>query len=451
MDNVEDEEDSFNMEDFEKFNDEIENLGSKGKFKSKLDKEDYDLLYNNEKDKNKDKDDDEEDEIDNEEDLYDDVDMEEDENITYKKMYKKSNKEDKEESLNDDEIENDIFAEEHGYNKKKDKENEALREKIEIVEEIHNKMLGDKPWEMKGEIKAKDRPIGSLLDSNLDFKVTKRPIPIVTAELSLKIEKLIKLRISKDLYDDPKRYSYLTDNENNENKGFEINFDKSKKGLAELYEEDYNRLNEDKTTEVKSQEKIEIEDLMEELFTMFTAVTSNTFVSQRVKENMNVIKDVDAIELKDISKNIVNNHNVINNKSLSNKEIEEKTAEIRKNKNKKGMNLFIKSNEEMDRDELKSKHRALKRKLKKKIYEKNLDKQRKALLKDYDSKFEVDLKLKQKKDKIEKSDIKSKELKSTKFFDNIQNNKEKYTKENSKNNYVNPNPNKNDKVKNHKL
>lgn len=408
-----DDEETFNMDDFEEFNNEVEKIENKKDIENDYKHIISDSINN----------------ISDEENLYDNNELDNnEENLTYSKIYKYNiSKQKNINNINDDnEIENSIFAKEHGYDSDT---NSNLLKKQKIIEEIHNKMLEDKPWEMKGEIKAKDRPIGSLLDKNLDFKVSKKQVPLVTPELSSKIENLIKLRVSKGLFDNPKMNSYLQNKENEHKNNFILNYNKSSKGIADLYEEDFNKLNDNNNNllETKSQEKQEIEDLMNELFTMFTAVTSNTFISQTIKEDINVIKDIDVIEIKDISKNIVNNENAIINKQKS-KKIEDMTNEIRKTQTRKGFNLFVKSNEEMNTKELKSKHNALKRKLKKRIYQKNLQKQKYNLSKDYDSKFEVDLKLKQNIDKSRNLEAKSKELKSTNFFSNIQNNKELYTK-----------------------
>jgi U3 small nucleolar RNA-associated protein MPP10 len=241
----------------------------------------------------------------------------------------------------------------------------------------------------------------------LDFKVTRRPPPIITAEWSNKIEQIIKTRVASDLFDDPKRTMIK---EKKENQDINIIFEKSSKGLAELYEEDWNKQY-NNSKEEKTQDKIEIEEMMSDLFTMFTALTNSTFIGDRVKNDNNAIKDIEAIEIKDVSKFVSSDKLLKNNF--------EKTIN---NYNPKKAETTTKTEQTVD--ENKKSRRQMKRKVHKKIYEKNLKKKMNSLSKDYDSKFEVKMAMKKQKDKDDKTNIKSNELKSSKFFNNLQQKRE---------------------------
>lgn len=94
------------------------------------------------------------------------------------------------------------------------------------INETEQKMIKDKEWHMKGEVTAKQRPKGSLLESFLDFDVSVKPPPIPTPEYIDDIEKIIRLRIKEDLYDDPVRKA---GNLSSSNANFELNFSKEKK------------------------------------------------------------------------------------------------------------------------------------------------------------------------------------------------------------------------------
>ena len=369
-DNMDDdiEEDSFNMDDFEKFNQEIE----------EEDQDNEGIEGSND-----------------EEEMYDEN-LEDKDDIKYNDIFKQAKKEKK---INDKEVEDEIFAIEHGYY-----ENDSMIPKIDNLEK---RMVGEKDWQLKGEINAKSRPVGSLLENNLDFKVTRRPPPIITAEWSNKIEQIIKTRVASDLFDDPKRTMIK---EKKENQDINIIFEKSSKGLAELYEEDWNKQY-NNSKEEKTQDKIEIEEMMTDLFTMFTALTNSTFIGDRVKNDNNVIKDIEAIEIKDVSKFISSDKLLKNNF--------EKTIN---NYNPKKAETTTKTEQTVD--ENKKSRRQMKRKVHKKIYEKNLKKKMNSLSKDYDSKFEVKMAMKKQKDKDDKTNIKSNELKSSKFFNNLQQKRE---------------------------
>ena len=73
---------------------------------------------------------------------------------------------------------------------------------------------------------------------------------ILTRKIEIKqIEKMIKVRVAHDLFDDPKRTVIKNDKLNADK--FELKYEKSNKGLAELYEEDFD-LDNNGTSEVKT-------------------------------------------------------------------------------------------------------------------------------------------------------------------------------------------------------
>lgn len=77
---------------------------------------------------------------------------------------------------------------------------------IKKIETIENQMVGGpKPWQMLGEIVAKQRPMNSLLELHLDFNVASKLPPQITQEKTNTIEAAIKQRILDELFDDPVR------------------------------------------------------------------------------------------------------------------------------------------------------------------------------------------------------------------------------------------------------
>ena len=44
-----------------------------------------------------------------------------------------------------------------------------LEERDNEIENLEDKLLKGKSWQLKGEVKAKDRPINSLLEEHLEF------------------------------------------------------------------------------------------------------------------------------------------------------------------------------------------------------------------------------------------------------------------------------------------
>ena len=163
---------------------------------------------------------------------------------------------------------------------------------------------------------------------------------------------------------------------------------------------------------------------MEDLFTMFSGLTNNNFIGERVKSEMNVIKNVKSIKLEDVSKS------VFSEKMIANKSKDEKTENTVRSYNPSKVEIVTK--EELSSHDLRQKHRQMKRKVHKKIYERNLQKKMTQLSENYDSKYEVRLALKAAKDKMMKAES-SKDNKANKFFKNLQENKESRESRESKN------------------
>ena len=378
-------EDSLDLDDFEEFNKELDELDEE------YNEENYEDEENNSIE-------DEDGNIDFDESIED----KNEKIIKYDDMYDRSIEKRKKTSKIkldiDNEIENSIFIREHSNPENLDKR----------IEDLENKAVSAKDWKLRGEINAKSRPINSLLNENFDYKSTSRPKPKPSTELNAMIEKMIKLRISSDLFDDPK-FVKVSNKKKNEDL---MDFNKSKKSLGELYEEDF--LGKEKEDEPLTQDKIEIEDMMDDLFRDFNDLTNNTFVTERLKNEMNVIKNVKAIKLEDISKFVpLNKPNKLG--SIINPDNQElKINQILDDYNPKKGEYVTK--EELDSEEKKLKRKQMKRKVHKKINERNLNRKINQLSKDYDSKFEVNLAMKKIKDKEINKEITNKELKSSSFF-----------------------------------
>lgn len=55
--------------------------------------------------------------------------------------------------------------------------------------------VGVKDWATKGEAKARDRPVNSLLEEDLEYERSGKVVPVITEETTKTIEDLIKKRI----------------------------------------------------------------------------------------------------------------------------------------------------------------------------------------------------------------------------------------------------------------
>jgi len=111
--------------------------------------------------------------------------------------------------------------------------NEEVVKKIEAIED---EMMNPKEWQLTGEARASDRPANSLLQVHLDFNTAAKLPPTITKETTCAIDALIKQRVLDELFDDPVLKTGVKRRKINEKS--EINFNQSKSGLGDIYQED---------------------------------------------------------------------------------------------------------------------------------------------------------------------------------------------------------------------
>ncbi|KAG9809703.1 Mpp10 protein, partial [Aureobasidium melanogenum] len=116
----------------------------------------------------------------------------------------------------------------------------ALTEEIRRLEAAN---VAKRDWTLSGEARAADRPVNSLLEEDLEFERVGKPVPVITAEISESLEELIKRRIlAEDFQDIIRRRPDDLATGNSSRRGrldFELDDSKSKKSLAEMYEEEH--------------------------------------------------------------------------------------------------------------------------------------------------------------------------------------------------------------------
>ncbi|CAA3008115.1 U3 small nucleolar ribonucleo MPP10 isoform X2 [Olea europaea subsp. europaea] len=115
-----------------------------------------------------------------------------------------------------------------------EKELEKLCSEIKVMEKEN---LDPKTWTMQGEVTAAKRPNISALEVDLDFEHNVRPAPVITEEVTASLEELIQKRILEGRFDDVQKPLTLPSKSPREK--IELDENKSEKGLAELYEDEY--------------------------------------------------------------------------------------------------------------------------------------------------------------------------------------------------------------------
>ena len=105
------------------------------------------------------------------------------------------------------------------------------------VRALETANLGPKDWFMRGEVRGGDRPLNSALEVALDFEHASAPPPVVTEDVTRSLEDLIKARITEKRFDDVVRK--LPPPPGKKRRQMVLQDEKSTKGLADVYEEQY--------------------------------------------------------------------------------------------------------------------------------------------------------------------------------------------------------------------
>ncbi|KAF9954904.1 U3 snoRNP protein [Modicella reniformis] len=146
-----------------------------------------------------------------------------------------------------------------------EKQQRKLKTQIEALEQEN---IALKDWTVKGEASSSDRPVNSLLEEDLEFETAAKPIPVITAETTKTLEDIIKDHILAANWNDVVRKAPLNPKAFNPSSRVEVSDEKSKKSLAELYEDDYVRQT-STTGPIVSEREAELEKKHEEITTLW--------------------------------------------------------------------------------------------------------------------------------------------------------------------------------------
>lgn len=107
------------------------------------------------------------------------------------------------------------------------------------VADLEEQNLAEKEWHMSGEVSSKIRPINSLLEQDVDFEQICRAAPPITEEVTQTLEEMICQRIKDNAFDDVerRRTEEIVEMANKARKLPELDMEKSKKSLGQIYEE----------------------------------------------------------------------------------------------------------------------------------------------------------------------------------------------------------------------
>ncbi|EOY20756.1 U3 small nucleolar ribonucleoprotein mpp10 isoform 4 [Theobroma cacao] len=284
----------------------------KTKTETKKKEEDTEEEEEGEDEEEEEEEDDDNDEAEEEEDelgLFDGDDEDDEdslENARYEDFFgTKKNKGPKEKAKSRDRFEGDSGSDdEQDFDKRKDglstheEELKKLQSKIEQMEKAN---LDPKVWTMRGEVTAAQRQKNSALEVDLDFEHNVRPAPVITEEVTASLEDLIKTRISEGLFDDVQKSRSLSSKAPRETK--ELDDNKSKKGLAEVYEEEFVQKTDPAAAPLSFSDELKKEAsmLFKKLCLKLDALSHFHFTPKPVVEDMSIQTNVPALAMEEIA------------------------------------------------------------------------------------------------------------------------------------------------------
>ncbi|KAI8950019.1 Mpp10 protein-domain-containing protein [Xylaria longipes] len=183
------------------------------------------------------------------------------------------------------------------------------RRQAKLAEEIRKleaANVAKKDWTMSGEARAIERPVNSLLEEDLDFEHAGKPVPVITPDVNESIEDLIKRRILAREFDEViRRRPDAAEFSSNTRRGLaNVEDTKSKRGLAEIYEEEHVKNANPDSYVSKSDEKLrkeeqEIEQMWKEISSKLDALSSWHYRPKPVAPTLTIVPDVATISMED--------------------------------------------------------------------------------------------------------------------------------------------------------
>ncbi|TEA41564.1 hypothetical protein DBR06_SOUSAS6110033 [Sousa chinensis] len=216
---------------------------------------------------------------------------------------------------------------------------EKMNEKIASLEK---QLLEKKPWQLQGEVTAQKRPENSLLEETLHFDHAIRMAPVITEETTVQLEDIIKQRIKDQAWDDVVRKEKPKEDAYEYKKRLTLDHEKSKLSLAEIYEQEYIKLNQQKSAEEENPEHVEIQKMMDSLFLKLDALSNFHFIPKPPVPEIKVVSNLPAVTMEEVAPVSVSDAALLapeevkeKNKAGDTKTAAEKTATDKKRERRK--------------------------------------------------------------------------------------------------------------------
>ena len=183
------------------------------------------------------------------------------------------------------------------------------RYRARITDEIRRleaASVAKKEWTLAGEARAADRPVNSLIEEDLEFERTGKPMPVVTNEVSEDIEALVKRRILAKEFDEViRRRPGVMERAAAPGKAGRMELDDSRpqKGLAELYEADHLRATDPSYLDPREQklntEHAAITQLWKDISSQLDILSNWHYKPKAPQASINVVTDTPTVAMED--------------------------------------------------------------------------------------------------------------------------------------------------------
>uniref|UniRef100_U3KDG5 U3 small nucleolar ribonucleoprotein protein MPP10 n=2 Tax=Ficedula albicollis TaxID=59894 RepID=U3KDG5_FICAL len=179
-----------------------------------------------------------------------------------------------------------------------EKRQEKMSKKIKSLEDA---LLEEKPWQLKGEVTGQKRPENSLLEETVLFDHAVRMAPVITEETTFQLEDIIKQRILDEAWDDVVPKEKPKEEAFEYKKRISLDHEKSKLSLAEIYEQEYMKLHQQKTEEEENPEHKEIQEMMDSLFQKLDALCNFHFTPKPPVPEVKIVSNLPAISMEEVA------------------------------------------------------------------------------------------------------------------------------------------------------
>lgn len=169
------------------------------------------------------------------------------------------------------------------------------------IDAIEKQLVGPKAWDQGGETRAHMRDTDDLLTKHLDIEYAAKAAVPITEEVSLEIEEIIRQRCREGVFDDVQKR--VPPPEKTYTPKEEVSAEKSKYGLAEVYEKEYMQaaLGTDSELSVKlSKEHDEISTMFAALCHKLDALSNFFYTPKMPTIELSITSSTPAIQMEEV-------------------------------------------------------------------------------------------------------------------------------------------------------